>query len=57
MLGLQDYGGSSSESDTEASTLHLKPIEPSAPSVAKSLAVCAAPAVVPMVSLVWTRDV
>ncbi|KAL1464782.1 hypothetical protein WDU94_004400 [Cyamophila willieti] len=49
MLGIQEYGNSSSESDTEAETLHLKPIEPSAPSVAKSLAVCAAPAVVPMI--------
>ncbi|KAI5710246.1 hypothetical protein M8J76_010319 [Diaphorina citri] len=50
MLELQDYGGSSSESDAESQTLHLKPIESCAFSVAKSLSVCATPAVIPKVT-------
>lgn len=49
MLNLQNYGNSSSDSDSdsnEESLAHLKPVS-SENSVAKSLAVCAAPLVVP----------
>lgn len=56
MDSLQNYGGSSSssgsgsesETENEENTAHLKPVDPSL-SVAKSLAVVAAPDVVPMV--------
>jgi hypothetical protein len=56
MLQLQNYANSSSEaSSTESENendeknAHLKPIDPSF-SVAKSLQICAAPVVVPIVS-------
>lgn len=53
MLQLQNYGSSSeTESDTEINadlTSHLKPVDKKF-SVGKSLEICAAPIVVPMVS-------
>lgn len=54
MESLANYASSSSgssdlETDNEENTAHLKPVDPSL-SVAKSLAVIAAPDVVPMVS-------
>lgn len=55
MDSLLNYGSgsessSASESDNEDKTAHLKPIDPTM-SVAKSLAVVAAPDVVPLVSV------
>lgn len=54
MDSLLNYGGgssSSSDSENEDKTAHLKPVDPSL-SVAKSLAVVAAPDVVPLVSVI-----
>lgn len=62
MNSLQNYGSSSetdTDSDTEAGSsekttelaLHLKPVDPSL-SIAKSLAVVAAPDVIPAVSVI-----
>ena len=55
MLELQAYGsGSDSEgqSDSESTALHLKPLD--SPIKAKIVSLCAAPNVVPLVSLLLT---
>lgn len=53
LLNYASSSGSESETDNEDKTAHLKPVDPSL-SVAKSLAVIAAPDVVPMVSTNFT---
>lgn len=59
MLSLQDYGSSSSDEESNSaetnaqslSDIHLKPVENSEFSVKKQLQVCAAPVVLPTVSI------